>query len=92
MRTTKNVVLEIGTNPFKRSVVKKIIGSYLFEYGLTWKLQKNIFSSQWEIVMDSCCEGTDFNHVEILIANELARLTRLYWDLKTLEVIKETKK
>lgn len=91
MRTTKNVVLEIGTCPFKRNIVKKIVGSYLFEYGLTWKLQKNMFSSGWEIVMDSCCEGTDFNNVEILITNELVRLTRLYWDFKTLGIIGESK-
>lgn len=68
-------------------MIKKIVGNYLFEYGLTWKLQKCLLSSEWEIELETCHEGTDFHGVEIRIANELARLTSLYWDLKTLGVI-----
>lgn len=92
MRTTKSVVLEIGTSPLKREVVKKIAGNYLFEYGLTWKLKKSMFSEEWEIELETCCEGTDFSGVEIRIANELVRLTNLYWDFKALGIIPEVKK
>jgi len=89
MRETKDVTLELGRCPLKRSTIKKVAKDVLdINYACTkWTLTKTLFNL-WEIQILNCGPKADFSNAEFRIKIELARLTRLYWDLKLLHECK----
>jgi leucyl-tRNA synthetase len=83
MKVTKDITLELGRCPLKRSTIKKVAKDVLdVEYDRTdWTLTKTLYNL-WEIHILKCGAKADFSCAESSIKIELARLTRLYWDLK----------